>query len=126
MGDYSLDDLLRANFPQRPPEKPRPLPEAQVLELQSIFEKYRQTRFKPGDLVVVRRGGCRAEDKDPHIVLEINPNAAPDFSQSEHCDPACQLYGARHDIRIACLLQGVYGAFWAESWYFEPYEPEVK
>lgn len=115
----SLGDFIRAN---RPPEKPKPLPEAQVMELQGIYHKYREPRFKPGDLVVIRRGGCRIDDDQPNIVLETRYDVEPDFTQSPSVDPACQLYGARHDIRIACLIQGVYGAFWAESWYFEPYE----
>lgn len=113
---YSLADLLRAT-PQRA-EKPKPLPEAQVLELQGIFEKYRQPRFKPGDLVVVRRGGCCTDASQPHIVLELRVEAEPDWSS----DPSSQLFGARYDVRIASLHQGIYGAFWAESWYFEPYE----
>jgi hypothetical protein len=122
----TLADLLaqQQQQQQRPrDEAPKPLPEAQIMMLREIHASYGVQRFAPGDLVMVCKGvACHSSDRQPHIVLEVRPGAEPDFTQSHNVDPSCQLFGARFDIRIATLCLGTYGAFWAESWYFEPYE----
>lgn len=101
------------------------IPEAQITMLRELFDRYRTCPFKPGDLAAMRKGigGTNADAGQPCLVLEVRPNADPDFNYGlKAMDSASHLYGNRRDVRIATYTAGEYVAFWVESWILGPYE----
>lgn len=117
----SLMEMLARQSEQQKPAGPRPLPEAQIMTLREIFATYRQPRFKPGDLITPHRWSNVWGAGNPHLVLEILPEAEPNFNGANGGE--C-FFGSRNDIRFACLAHDGsqhYVAFWGESWCFELY-----
>jgi hypothetical protein len=104
---------------------PRPIHDAQIMMLQEFFSVYRaEPRFKAGDLVTPRKSTLQRHPGEPHIVLETNDNPAPFFANlSDPNDRMSPAFGPRLDLRVLCLMQDYYCAFWVESWAFEYYGP---
>lgn len=117
----SLSDLLSEMASERN-EKPvrLPLPEAQIMELKALQQRYAAPcPYVSGDLVTPR-GNCNVKGAGlPHIVLEVG-------RPSEAAEPestASNGYGRRIDMRVACYSErkASIAAFWVESFEFEPY-----
>jgi hypothetical protein len=116
----TLADLIGGSR-QDAPKAPRPIHEAQIMELRRLFANYGRTdRFKPGDLVMRPSDGAAGRLIEPYIVLELRPDPPVDWSAGR---PGASNHGARLDIRVMTLCDNEYGPLWLESWMFEPYEP---
>ena len=102
----------------KPPQHP-PLPEALVMTLLEIYDRYRNHRFVPGDIITPRKGYLYSNAGLPHIVLEVDDD--PESIRHGLNDGACN-WGGRYDARVATWTNGEYTAYWIESWSFELYE----
>lgn len=100
-------------------------PEAQVMDLEIAFQNYMAgvKAYKPGDLVTPRKGYGLRHAGQPHIVLEVDPNAPVRYPAG--VSPGNPNYGERMNLRIA----GIVGhgnkadllAWWCEAFQVEPY-----
>jgi hypothetical protein len=109
-----------------PPIPPRPMQQAQVLELFRRCRDYQNAAvkttfpFKVGDLVTPRKGVNIINEGEPHIVLEIDLAAEAVWGEpSQLGHPA---WGARPNIRVMGLSNdGSYICWWVEAFEFEPW-----
>jgi hypothetical protein len=93
--------------------------EGQVARLQEALELYQApVTFEVGQLVTPRRGSPMTMPGEPHVVLEVDPDAAPDFGADEVGTGG---YGQRPQVRVACVTRDLVAAFWVEAWHLEPY-----
>jgi uncharacterized protein YodC (DUF2158 family) len=105
---------------------PRPMQQAQVLELFRRCRDYQNAAvkttfpFKVGDLVTPRKGVNIINEGEPHIVLEIDLAAEAVWGEpSQLGHPA---WGARPNIRVMGLSNdGSYICWWVEAFEFEPW-----
>jgi hypothetical protein len=125
-GPFDLNDLV-SKAPQK--TQPRPVHEAQIMELQQAFARYeRGCEFRPGDLVVPTSNAGQRYKGEPHIVLEVaeTPHQSFEFG-GEVGDVSSSSYGSRLDMRVAIVAENngehPLMAFWVESWQFLPYSP---
>jgi hypothetical protein len=111
--------MLERGRQEQKSKTPRPLHEAQIATLREVFADYRKPPFRAGDLVTPRRGCDMRHEGEPHMVLEMRPDAEPRFMD----DSGACTNGVRLDMRVGSLNDGDYVAHWVESWLFEPYPP---
>lgn len=102
------------------PAGPRPIVEAQIMELRAFENLYRRARaenpLKVGQVVKIRETAPVACDKDqPFICLEVTKEA-PDFATN----------AARQTVRVAHLEDGAFCCHWIEPWMAEPWPQETK
>lgn len=118
--------LASANGRQSSDDKPRPLPEAQIAELRSVFAHYANCPFKVGDLITPRANGTSKWAGEPHLVLEVRVPCEPHFSIADPDDGGSPNFGRRFDVRVGVLGgdSETICAYWQESWNFVPYEPK--
>lgn len=83
--------------------------------------------FKPKDVVTPRDNSFYTNAGMPHVVLEV---ASPPHVDYE-CEGGCgnHNFGARLDMRIACMIPGrttqwTVVPYWVESWQFEKWNIE--
>ena len=113
--------MFEGLFDPQPEAAPRPIRSAQVATLKEAFAQYGLTPFAPGDLVTPRKGYGIRDAGEPHIVMEVAAEPWRTFEGTH----ASNSFGARLDIRVACVSSpggNMVAAFWAESWMYERYE----
>lgn len=127
----SLGDILKGaiGVDEDTASSPRPLPEAVIMDLTSIAERYSAPNpFKVGDIVTPRRGYNIRGSGEPHVVLETE-TSVPRFSVDQS-ETSSSSFGRKLDMRVACLTPAgprfFYQAFWGESWCYEFYEDAVR
>lgn len=125
IGEDAMRRVMEA-LGQSPEHQKIPDPEAIVMELRERLATYTTCKdvipYKVGDIITPRRGsGVRGQGL-PHIVVEVNPTAKPDFGVG-NCGSVT--YGCRPQMRTISLNQGDYVCFWNEAHVFEPYDPAI-
>lgn len=123
----NIGDLLRnLNEKKGQEKKPRPLDEAQIMELQALFSRYTEPcPFKPGDLVTPRANANYTDRGVPHIVIEVADQPIRNFTTEDVHDIASHAFGCRLDVRVAVIADGERTvAFWQESWQLEAWPPK--
>lgn len=105
-------------------EAKNPCPEAQVMTLKEVAEDYFKGpgRFKVGDLVTPRPGTNIKGAGEPAIVVEVNPDAKPNFQRNESDSDGSPRFGAKYDVRLLRFLNGTLLSYWEESWQLVPYK----
>ncbi len=121
MQGTSISDLI-AYAEQNRTKPPRPIPEAQIMELKQIAERYsKPCPFKVGDLVRPRPNSPIFPADSPWIVVEVLSCPGPFFSTGH---PGEDGWGARPDFRAIVLSPSdnkSYVPYWNESFFFEPW-----
>lgn len=116
---------------ERRPAPPRPIDDAQIMELRSLAERYGACPFKKGDVVMARENSYY-ENSGEHVpVVVVDVPKEPIFERDDSDGgSASPFYGKRLDMRISQLNWdgGKWKPmlFWVESWGFETYVPKPK
>lgn len=106
-------------------DQPRPLHEAQIMELQGAFEAFdKGCPFKPGDLVTPRTNSPYTHAGEPHIVLEVADQPFRILGNDVQ-ETSNTKFGSRLDVRVAIVEDGMIIPFWQESWQLEAYVPKA-
>lgn len=117
MSQHPLAELLGQQVDHEQP--PRPCHEAQIAELQLVLQRYGKNLYSKGDLVTPRANTPHAWPGEPHMVMEMDPNAEHDWSA---CQPFHPQHGVRLDMRVAVATHnGDIVMFWVESCWFDRY-----
>lgn len=113
-------------------EKPaRPLPEAEIMELAGIAERYGSAcPFKRGDIITPRRNSNYCDAGVPHVVIEVIDPPARSFMINDPSACSSSNYAHRMDLRVVSFQparvdgQVRWNAmpFYVESWAFEPFD----
>lgn len=118
----TLSELLAGMHDERRASVPKPLAEAIVMELRETFARYGACPYKPGDLVTPASNASLRGAGEPHIVLEVAPDARPDF---ERGTPSTTVFGCRHQMRVLSRAgDGALVAHWVEAFEFVPWTGE--
>ena len=128
LGPFDLSGMLSGEAGAQP-GRARPTHEGQIARLREAAERFSPRRgiepfpFKVGDLVTPRKDSPLINAGEPHLVVEVNPNALPDFGNASYGDIA---WGMRPQIRCISIVHGnrteeALAAFWEEASYFQPY-----
>lgn len=123
MGLDELRDLLGGGDEREEKRrKPRPLAEAQVMELTDLFERVKAGNpFKPGDLVTPRSNSYLKLAGEPHIVLETFD---PPHRSWDDDSPSSMVHGMTVDTRIAAVTEEGQLAYWTvDSSMLETWSP---
>jgi hypothetical protein len=100
------------------------LTERLVEALNERNEARHKPKFKVGDFVTpLQQHGIRGYG-DPHIVLDVIPNAQPLFDPQR---PTHKDSGAFLDMRIGVFVDNdTMFCFWCESWQYQDWSPEMR
>lgn len=116
----SMEVLLRGlaeKMAEEERSKPKPLPEAIVMELREAAKRYeRANPFKIGDLITPATGSYYNGKGEPHLVIATCP--AEYRWDAKNGSPH---YGIRIDTRVLQIVDGSMAAFWIESAQFDPW-----
>lgn len=118
MSDFGK--LLAAMASENRRDTPRPVHEAQIMELRAMLERYAApNRFNVGDIVTPRKGANIVGAGEPHIVLEVleQPHRSWDWESGS------SQFGRLLTMRVGCLANDdeSYVAYAVEHHAFEPY-----
>lgn len=108
-----------------------PLPEAVIMELEQIAERYaRGNPFKVGDIVTPRKGYGTKGEGEPMVVLQVLDEPVQNMTDRSFADSTpsvvgFSVFGKRLDMRVAGWSNGSYSPFWSESWEYEFYDEAV-
>lgn len=124
-----LKEALSRGGPAAEDKKKRPELKDELGMLKTAVDAYLAPMpFKVKDLVTPRPNSFYKQAGEAHIVLELRPTGEElrDF-ESEN---SSHNYGAKLDMRVACLVpygKGAWNclAYWVESWQFQKWEPKA-
>lgn len=98
--------------------KPKPLPEAVLMDLKEAAARYVEPcRFKVGDVVTAIKGGDTKGQGEPHVVIDTLENPQPIFVGQ----PGSNAFGQRFDMRVIHRFDDKITTHWVESAGFEPW-----
>lgn len=115
-------------------EPPRPLHEAQIMELREAWARFQvpaRERFVLGQLVTPTRGSPIDSAGEPHLVVEMPETPLRPVPALEDATGVfAPSFYPRLDLRVmrwTGTRSGVFCAtpFWVESWCFVAYEGEL-
>ena len=119
LGPFDLSDLFGGGAP---PPSTSLLREAAVARLQDVAQAFHAPfPFKVGDLITPRADAPIKGAGEPHLVVEVNPNAEALVDE----EFGASTYGARPTIRSLHLSNDKVVAHWSEHWFFVPWTEDL-
>lgn len=96
--------------------------DAQLIRLSEVAQMYDENFaspvFKRGDIVTpMKQYGIKGSG-NPHVVLELLPNAEPMFIADKMSSP---LNGGRSNMRIATFVDEEILCYWVEAFQYQPW-----
>lgn len=113
----SLEEVLgRARADRKP--KPRPLHEAQIMEIAALFTRHQRQPFTAGEFVTPVENSGHEWVGEPHIVMQTKE---PYYDFGPNMSPGSPAYGHRVDMEVAVMSTDYLCTYWVDSRCFVKY-----